>query len=970
MGPLTSSKPHTCGRPILLSASVFGVLALVLVLGQLSESTSASRTTLGATETLASRGRAGRAPTGLGSHVLAPPFFASGGDTFLWTQGPTSARLSRAGMEVSVDQRSSFTWALQGGFGSAPRASLKESYPVRSFLGNDPSRWGEARKGYTTLGFRGSFAGSSIEVESRARGVKYSVVLPAGTASRRADLEYRGATHVRLSDDGKSLTVEAGSTRATESGLSCYQPRGSSRLSVACRYVAPVEAPSGTWTYAVEAVGLDPALPLVVDPNIDWIAYPPGWGINSVSAMVVDGAGASYLVGSALRNSKLDAFVTRIRPDGNTDWTTFYGGSDHDVGYGLAMDKAGNLILTGQTTSTDFPLAQAFDSTVEPATGDGFVAKVDSTGAILWSTLLGGSQGDYATKVMVESSGNVVVAGVTNSLDLPTDGGFRQSSDPGLKGFVARIDPAGPPALLWASFLGATSGDRPNALSEDPQGNVIVTGETSSDGQATPGAFSTVRAGLADVFVAKVEPATPGLLWFTYVGGSQRDQALSVQADPAGKIYVAGTTWSPNWPVKQSFGPRLKGDSDGFLAKLDPSGSSLEWSTYVGGNVGETLSAMALNADGTVCTGGMTLSADFPILDGFDTHFEYNPIDFTSDAFLAVVDAQGQLVWSTFWGGTGSEWFSQLVTDSKRNLYALGFAGGPIVMKLSYPDVTRPDAGVVSDGLGDDIDFQSSTSTVFANWGGFTDPESGVKTFEWAVGSSPGKDDLRAFADAGFVQQAAATGLALPSGKSFYVTVRAVNDAGLGTDVSSDGVVVDVTPPVVGTVSDGDQGTDVDVQASTTALSARWSGFHDPESGIAGYEWSIGTAPLASDVQAFTPLGLQLSTQQGGLSLQSGRTYFVNVRAKNRAGLASTGHSDGVRVDVSYTGGEPAADAGVALAGGAAAESDVGVPVSPGGCGCRAGSASTPRVGGLVLGSLALVHSCRRRRRALRKEGP
>jgi|GEM_PF-3499699 len=317
-------------------------------------------------------------------------------------------------------------------------------------------------------------------------------------------------------------------------------------------------------------------------------------------------------------------------------------------------------------------------------------------------------------------------------------------------------------------------------------------------------------------------------------------------------------------------------------------------------------------------------------------------------------------------------------------------------------DPTPPVAGTVRDGTGADIDFQASATSLSANWSGFSDPESGIARYDWAVGTSPGATDIQSFVNVGSSTQAGAS-LALADGVTYFVTVRAVNGSGLNMTASSDGVTVDATAPapvsvtidsgaattstenvsltlaasdsgsgvtdmrimndvntngasddawgawqafvtgaswglaptgsgsrrvfaqfrdavgnvstsafddiglngsegggpdgsgpIAGIVNDG-TGADIDVQSSTSSLSANWSGFTDPESGIAKHEWAIGTAPGATDVQGFVDVGTATAVSVFRV-LTEGTTYYVTVRATNGTGLTVTANSDGVRV--------------------------------------------------------------------------
>jgi hypothetical protein len=210
-------------------------------------------------------------------------------------------------------------------------------------------------------------------------------------------------------------------------------------------------------------------------------------------------------------------------------------------------------------------------------------------------------------------------------------------------------------------------------------------------------------------------------------------------------------------------------------------------------------------------------------------------------------------------------------------------------------DMTAPVPGTVADGGGTDIDFQTSTTTIGANWPGFADPQSGIVQFDWAVGTTPGASNVQSFISVGLSSNATNTGLTLTPGQIYYVTVRATNAAGLFTAVTSDGVTVDNSPPVAGLVNDG-TGADIDTQLSATSISANWTGFSDPESLITGHEWSIGTTPGGADIQPFTAVGLAGNASNTGLSLSVGTPYFVTVRATNGTGATISAFSDGVTV--------------------------------------------------------------------------
>jgi uncharacterized membrane protein YgdD (TMEM256/DUF423 family) len=214
-----------------------------------------------------------------------------------------------------------------------------------------------------------------------------------------------------------------------------------------------------------------------------------------------------------------------------------------------------------------------------------------------------------------------------------------------------------------------------------------------------------------------------------------------------------------------------------------------------------------------------------------------------------------------------------------------------------YVDDTPPTAGTVNDGLGIDADFQASATTISANWAGFSDADSGIAGYRWAIGTTPGGTDVQPFTAVGNVISATATGLSLTEGGVYYVSVMAVDQAGnLSPAAVSDGVTLDSAPPTPGVVNDGDA-ADIDLQASQTSISANWSGFADAVSGIAGYQWAIGTTPGGTNVQPFMSVGTATTATNSNLVLAEDATYYVTVKATDVAGnVGGPVTSDGVRI--------------------------------------------------------------------------
>ncbi len=291
-----------------------------------------------------------------------------------------------------------------------------------------------------------------------------------------------------------------------------------------------------------------------------------------------------------------------------------------------------------------------------------------------YSTYLGGSGMDSIRALAVDSSGNAYLAGYTDSVDVPVSGAFQSTSRGGVDAFVAKLNPAGT-GLVYCTYLGGGYDDRAFGIAVDSYGSAYVTGWTySSNFPTTNGARQRVFAGGRDAFVAKLNPAGNALVYSTFLGGSSHDSGNAIAVDGAGNAYVAGDTYSTNFPVLNGYRSTNAGRQDAFVSKLNPAGSSLVWSTYLGGNGDESAAALAVDASGNVYVAGGTTSTNFPT---------YQAAQSTSggsqDAFVAMLHADGRsLAFSTYLGGSGGtvgagETATAIGVDAGGGIYVAGY---------------------------------------------------------------------------------------------------------------------------------------------------------------------------------------------------------------------------------------------------------------------------------------------------------
>ena len=358
-------------------------------------------------------------------------------------------------------------------------------------------------------------------------------------------------------------------------------------------------------------------------------------------AVAVDSAGNAYVTGvtfstdfptlnpiqAAFGGGSVDAFLTKFNAAGNAlVYSTYLGGSNNDTGFGVAADSAGNAYVVGETASTNFPTANAIQA-ANAGGRDAFVAKVNAAGsAFVFSTYLGGSGDiDVAQAVAVDAAGNTYVAGQTNSTNFPTANAF-QGANGGTTitqdAFLTKFNAAGT-ALVYSTYFGGLGGEIAFGVKVDSSGNPYIAGTTGSTNTLpTANAVQCTRNGGSDVFVAKFNAAASALVYSTYLGGSDDEDGRMVAVDSAGNAYVAGMTFSTDFPtvtpIQSAFagGAGLAGDA--FVFKLSDAtagpASALAF-TQTAPSVQEDVTSLTLTVQRTGDTSG-AVTVDYATADG------------------------------------------------------------------------------------------------------------------------------------------------------------------------------------------------------------------------------------------------------------------------------------------------------------------------------------------------------------------
>lgn len=379
--------------------------------------------------------------------------------------------------------------------------------------------------------------------------------------------------------------------------------------------------------------------------------------------------GAYVLAGRTVGFSVPDYDGTAsLRIDPILAYSTYLGGTSDDYGRSVAVDSTGAAYLTGYTSSSDFPLANAYQTTYAGGYPDAFVTKLTPAGNMLaYSTYLGGDRTDIGWGVAVDSSGAAYVTGQTCSWDFPVVNAY-QDSQRFCDVFVAKVMPAGND-LVYSTYLGGAWEDYGQSIAVDPSGAAYVTGYTGSGDFPVANSVQATPAGDYDAFVTKLTPAGNDLAYSTYLGGASTDIGMGVAVDTSGAAYVTGYTNSSNFPViNAAQATHAGGWADVYVTKLTPAGDSLAYSTYLGGSDDDYGWGVAVGSGGAAYVTGFTGSGNFRVVN------PYQPTPAGDlDAFVVKLTVTGNaLAYATYLGGAGSDYGLGVAVDTSGAAYVAG----------------------------------------------------------------------------------------------------------------------------------------------------------------------------------------------------------------------------------------------------------------------------------------------------------
>ncbi len=601
-------------------------------------------------------------------------------------------------------------WQFIGG---DPRARPVGLDPLRGqvnyLVGADAHAWRQHIPTFGRVAYHAIYTGIDLVYHGRWNRPEYDIVVAPGATTRSVRVRVDGAQGTRSPrlrlDAGGALLLSGSGTTVMQHRPVAYQIVGGSRQSVGVRYIL-----LGGNQVAFALGAYDHHRTLIIDPVVSY--------------------------------------------------STYLGGQGSDGANAVAVDHAGNVYLTGNTQSDDFPISShvvqgryssgsCVDSSgVTGPCDDVFVAKLNPEGVLLYSTYLGGSSGDRGFGIAVAGYGTVYVAGQTSSINFPIKNALQPRYGGGdHDAFIAHLSADGS-TLLYSTYLGGSADEKATALAVDRRGAAYVTGWTTSDDFRLSFPLQGRLSGNSDAFVAKLTPDGRHLAYSTYLGGSGADQGHGIAVDQAGAAYITGNTRSDDFPMRGQAvqsqygggGERLDG-GDAFVAKIRPKGDALAYSTYLGGSLDDSANAIAVDGTGSASVTGWTDSEDFPLVHALQPSYGGH-----YDAFIARLTPSGDgLIYSTYLGGSGEENAFAIAVGGGGKTYIAGhtassedfprtydavqprYGGGPVdgFMAVLGPGTAGLAYSTYLGGAGDDgaggITVDHVGNVYVAGWGNSTD---------------------------------------------------------------------------------------------------------------------------------------------------------------------------------------------------------------------------------------------------------
>ncbi len=501
---------------------------------------------------------------------------------------------------------------------------------VNYLRGNNDKKWITGLPTFAKVRLARLYDGVDLVIYGNQRNFEYDFVVAPHADPRQIRLAFDGADKIAIDKTG-DLALQIGTDELRQHKPVVYQTVAGKKKMVDARFLI---AADNTASFRIDSY--DRSLPLIIDPTLSF--------------------------------------------------STLLGGTGEDQGNSIAVDSSGRAYVTGQTDSTDFPVKAGVQT--NKASTDAFVTKMFATGGgVIYSTYLGGNSVDRGEAIAVDRFGNAYVGGLTTSTDFPvTTGAFRPTYSGAGDGFVAKLNPTGS-SLIYSLLLGGEESDFVQAIALDSQQRAYVTGGTSSEFFPVKNAYQSTytsqppSSGGISAFLTRLNAAGSDLEYSTYLDGHIASLGCGVAVDSTFHAYITGWTSSPDFPTTAGAfqrvfkAPTHTGDPhdtpglSGFVTKFSADGTTLDYSTFLGGTGDDVTRAIAVDSSNRAYVTGSAQSPDFPTKAGAFQRTRRG----SSDAFVTKLQADGAgLIYSTLLGGSGGEGGTSIAVNGAGNAFVTG----------------------------------------------------------------------------------------------------------------------------------------------------------------------------------------------------------------------------------------------------------------------------------------------------------
>lgn len=536
-------------------------------------------------------------------------------------------------------------------------------------IGGEKSKWQSNASLYSEVLVKNIYDGVDMRVYFDAGFPRFDFVVQPNGNAKAITLQMEGTESVNVNNNSIEFSTVFGTVSLKE--LTAYQMQNGAKKQVPSRFKMKQTAKQGQIRF--ELGDYQRGQVLMIDPII-WSRFLGGYSEDRPYTVAVSGsetpnvyvAGISRssnfpkTIGPSFAGGEFDVYVTKLDANGEIIYSRFIGGSDYDGARGLAIDSSGNVIIAGYSASSNFP--KTLGSSYSGGVQDIIVTKFDSSGAIVYSRFLGGSGYDEGSGIASDKNGNVYVSGVSSGGYPITMGAYNG----GLRDIVVtKLNPNG--AIVYSRYIGGSDEDYATDIAVDIHENAYITG--FSRGGGYPITMGNPYAGGAiDIPITKLD-SNGAIVYSRYLGGNGDDYANGIAVDSSGNAYISAFTDSNNFPTTAGMSFVNNGEHHIVVAKLTPSGE-LNYSCYLCGTGSDVAYRIAIDAHGSAYVTGY-VSQNYPTTAGMSF------AGGQTDAVLTQIDANGEMSYSCYLGGSNNDGGLSVAVDQSGYIYVTGFSLSP-----------------------------------------------------------------------------------------------------------------------------------------------------------------------------------------------------------------------------------------------------------------------------------------------------